>query len=74
LRILKGHLPSSELLARFPPLAQLYQPLIDAILKGDIIAYDKALETSSSQLLRLNLYLILERARELCIRGLFRRV
>lgn len=74
LRIIKGHLPSTELLQRFPILNQLYTPFISAIRVGDVAAYDKALDQSERQLVDLNLWLTLEKARELCVRGLFRRV
>jgi len=74
LRILKGHLPSEELMQRFPVLQELFSPFIVAIRVGDIEAYDKALEKWERRLLELNLWLTLEKARELCLRGLFRRV
>jgi hypothetical protein len=74
LRILKGYLPSSELLDRFPLLKDLFSPFIAAIRKGDLKAYDSALEQWEMRLLELNLWLSLEKARELCMRGLFRRV
>ncbi|TFK43889.1 hypothetical protein BDQ12DRAFT_675750 [Crucibulum laeve] len=74
LRILKGHLPTTELLERFPVLQELYTPFITAIRVGDISSYDKALEKWERRLLELNLWLTLEKARELCMRSLFRRV
>ncbi|KAF8345580.1 hypothetical protein F5887DRAFT_168384 [Amanita rubescens] len=74
LRILKGHLPSEELLNRFPILRDLFIPFIDAIRKGDIAEFDRMLESRERRLVELNLWLTLEKARELCMRGLFRRV
>ena len=74
LRILRGHLPSSELLDRFPALDDLFAPFIKAVRTGDIRAYDAALDRCERRLVDLNLYLTLEKARELCIRGLFRKV
>ncbi|KAJ8698622.1 COP9 signalosome (CSN) subunit [Pleurotus ostreatus] len=74
LRILKGHLPTDELLQRFPVLRELFTPFILAIRAGDITSFDSALEKWEHRLLELNLWLTIERARELCIRGLFRRV
>ncbi|TFK55408.1 hypothetical protein OE88DRAFT_1672014, partial [Heliocybe sulcata] len=74
LRILKGHLPSKDLMGRFPSLDALYAPFIQAIRTGDIKSYDEALDKWERRLTELNLYLNLEKARELCIRGLFRRV
>ncbi|KAH9844364.1 uncharacterized protein C8Q71DRAFT_696573 [Rhodofomes roseus] len=74
LRILRGHLPSRELLDRFPVLDDLFTPFIRAVRTGDIRAYDSALDQCERRLVDLNLYLTLEKARELCIRGLFRKV
>lgn len=74
LRILRGHLPSSDLLSRFPVLDELYAPFISAIRKGDIQGFDSALDKCERRLVDLNLWLTVEKAREICIRGLFRRV
>jgi hypothetical protein len=74
LRILRGHLPSADLLKRFPSLDELYSPFISAIRKGDIQGFDTALDKSERRLVDLNIWLTLEKAREICIRGLFRRV
>ncbi|KAI0032930.1 hypothetical protein K488DRAFT_48729 [Vararia minispora EC-137] len=74
LRILRGHLPSEELLVSFPALNELYSPFIEAIRSGNIRDYDDALNKWELRLIDLNLYLTLEKARELSIRGLFRRV
>ncbi|KAK0444457.1 hypothetical protein EV421DRAFT_1709267 [Armillaria borealis] len=74
LRILKGYLPSQELMDRFPTLKELYHPFITAIRTGDISSYDRALDHHEKTLLDLNLWITLEKARELCLRGLFRRV
>ncbi|KAI9569279.1 hypothetical protein HD554DRAFT_599157 [Boletus coccyginus] len=74
LRILRGHLPSRILLNRFPVLDELFSPFITAIRTGDITAYDVALDHWERRLVELNLWITIEKARELCIRGLFRRV
>ncbi|KAI6127354.1 hypothetical protein EDD16DRAFT_1690586 [Pisolithus croceorrhizus] len=74
LRILRGHLPSAELMQRFPVLNELFSPFFAAIRTGDISAYDAALERWEHRLVELNLWITIEKARELCIRGLFRRV
>lgn len=55
-------------------LDDLYTPFITAIRTGDIRSYDASLDRFERRLVDLNLYLTLEKARELCIRGLFRRV
>jgi hypothetical protein len=74
LRILRGHLPSADLLSRFPVLDELYAPFISAIRKGDIQGFDNALDAFERRLVDLSVWLTLEKAREICIRGLFRRV
>ncbi|KAN0132594.1 hypothetical protein V8E53_009610 [Lactarius tabidus] len=74
LRILRGHLPTTDLLKRFPVLDELYSPFISAIRKGDIQGFDAALDKSERRLVDLSIWLTLEKAREICIRGLFRRV
>ncbi|KAF8915400.1 hypothetical protein CPB85DRAFT_428049 [Mucidula mucida] len=74
LRMLKGHLPSDELMTRFPDLENLYRSFIKAIRTGDIASYDHALDLHEKKLLDLNLYITLEKARESCLRSLFRRV
>lgn len=74
LRILRGHLPSKILSDRFPVLDELFSPFITAIRTGDITAYDTALDHWERRLVELNLWITIEKARELCIRGLFRRV
>jgi len=61
-------------LKRFPVLDELYSPFISAIRKGDIQSFDAALDKSERRLVDLNIWLTLEKAREICIRGLFRRV
>ncbi|KAJ3533384.1 hypothetical protein NM688_g7288 [Phlebia brevispora] len=74
LRILRGHLPSRELLNEFPVLDDLFSPFVAAIKKGDISTYDRLLEQHERRLVEMNLLLTLERGRELCLRCLFRRV
>ncbi|KAJ3568766.1 hypothetical protein NP233_g5498 [Leucocoprinus birnbaumii] len=73
LRIIKGHLPSDELMNRFPVLKDLYHPFISSIKTGDLAAFDRALDKLEHQLLELNLWFALEKAREICMRSLFRR-
>ncbi|KAF9782252.1 hypothetical protein BJ322DRAFT_1075075 [Thelephora terrestris] len=73
LRMLRGHLPSSELLGRFPDLDRLYSPFVAAVRKGGIKEFDTALDRAERKLLELNVLLALEKSRELCLRGVFRR-
>ncbi|KAJ7245696.1 hypothetical protein C8J57DRAFT_1678885 [Mycena rebaudengoi] len=74
LRILHGHLPSDELLHRFPVLQDIFAPFVTAIRRGDIAAFDRALAERETRLYELSLWFTLQRTRELCLRGLFRRV
>ncbi|KAF9266195.1 hypothetical protein L218DRAFT_978700 [Marasmius fiardii PR-910] len=74
LRLLKGQLPSDVLLKRFPHVRELFSPFVSAIRAGDVAAYDRALDTWEKKLLELNLLLTLEKGREICLRGLFRKV
>ncbi|KDR84093.1 hypothetical protein GALMADRAFT_275300 [Galerina marginata CBS 339.88] len=74
LRILQGQLPSAELMKRFPVLDEIFSPFTTAIRLGDLKAYDVALEKWETRLLELNLWLSIEKARELCLRSLFRRM
>ena len=48
-------MPSRELLDRFPVLDELYSPFIAAIRKGDVSAFDVALEKAERRLVELNL-------------------
>lgn len=59
---------------RFPVIQEVFAPFISAIRFGDIAAFDNAMEKWEGKLVDLNLWLTLEKARELCLRGLFRRV
>ena len=74
LRLLKGQLPSAHLLARFPRLQELYTPFIKALRAGDVKGYDAALTWAEKRLVEMSIFLTVEKARELCVRGLFRRV
>lgn len=72
--MLRGHLPSDALLERFPLLAEVYSAFITALRKADVKGYDIALQKWENRLLELNTWLLFERARELALRGLFRKV
>ena len=74
LRLLRGILPSSTLLDNFPRLASLYRPLVSAYRTGDLKAYDDALLEKRGALVKRGCFLIVERAREGCLRQLFKRV
>lgn len=73
LHLLRGSLPRPALLARFPRLRETYEPFVDAIKTGSVQSYDEALERAQPRLVSMHTYLAVERAREICLRTLFRR-
>ncbi|PWN51492.1 protein CSN12 [Violaceomyces palustris] len=75
-RLVRGSLPSEELLSRFPRLSHLYSNLIQSFRKGDVRSFDQELSSPAKEksLVKLGTYLSMERSREGCLRGLFRRV
>ena len=66
--------PTSALLAPYPRLASLFQPLARAIRRGDLAAFDAALVAGESELVRRRIYLTCERARDIALRNLLRKV
>ena len=73
-RLLSGVRPSRALCAAFPRIGALYGGAVGACARGDLRAYDAALRAADRVLVNLGVYLALERARAVCIAGLFRRV
>ncbi|CCG83417.1 Putative uncharacterized protein [Taphrina deformans PYCC 5710] len=67
-------IPSIALLRQFPSLSALYTPTIVALRSGNVAAYDRALLRNEADFIRRRTYLTLERARDLCIRSLFRKI
>ena len=74
LRLLRGQLPSESLLASFPQLDQLYNPFLVAIRTADLKGYDAALLAGQKRLVESGVWLILERGREVVVRGVFKDV
>ncbi|KAL7417868.1 hypothetical protein BDY24DRAFT_411003 [Mrakia frigida] len=74
LRLLLGKLPSAHLLSLFPLLSQLYTPFIEAIRKADLKGYDEAMARAQKRLVEGGVWLILERGREVVVRGVFKDV
>ncbi|CAE6451760.1 unnamed protein product [Rhizoctonia solani] len=74
LRLCRGILPSEALFARFPRLGELYSPFVIAIKNGDLRAYDEALVWAERRLTDMGTYLTVEKAREICVRELLRKV
>ncbi|KAF8607001.1 hypothetical protein BDV93DRAFT_604299 [Ceratobasidium sp. AG-I] len=74
LRLCRGILPSETLFARFPRLGELYSGFVAAIKAGDLRAYDEALVWAEQRLTDMGTYLTVEKAREICVRQLLRKV
>jgi hypothetical protein len=73
LHLLRGSFPSTPLLDAHPRLRDVYGPFIAAIRHGDIEEYDERLEWAQARLVSMSTYLAIERAREGCLRVLFRK-
>jgi COP9 signalosome complex subunit 12 len=73
--LLNSHqLPTTTLLAPYPKLHSLLEPLSTAIRAGNLAAFDTALSCAEHDLVRRRIYLTLERGRDICLRNLCRRV
>jgi hypothetical protein len=73
LRLITAQFPKTTLLARFPRLQETYSPFIEAIKSGNVRAYDERLEWAQARLVGMSTYLTVERAREGCLKVLFRK-
>ncbi|MCO5555823.1 hypothetical protein L7F22_009368 [Adiantum nelumboides] len=75
-RLLRGIVLKDSFLSTFPKLSTLYSGFIRAIKMGDVRSYDAILETPIMErgLVQIGTYLAIERAREICLRGLLKRV
>lgn len=67
-------LPSAQLLSPFPRLQRLFLPLAQAIKKGDLHAFDVALQSGEDVFIKRRIYLTLERGRDIALRNLLRKV
>ena len=67
-------LPSRALLDQHPGLVQLFQPLVDSIRRGNLSAFNAALENGEDQFVNRRVYLTLERGRDIILRNVFRKV
>jgi hypothetical protein len=74
LQLHRGRLPSQALLSRFPVLEQLFNPFIQAIRRGDVKKFDNALIWAEGRLVEKKIWIAMERAREICLRGLLKHV
>lgn len=67
-------LPSRKLLEPYPRLQRLFLPLSDCIKKGQLHAYDLALQEGEPEFVKRRIYLTLERGRDIALRNLLRKV
>ncbi|KAK5992909.1 Protein CSN12-like protein [Cladobotryum mycophilum] len=74
-RLLTSHvLPTKALLEPFPRLQKLFLPLSQCIRKGDLRAFDVALQEGEEEFVKRRIYLTLERGRDIALRNLLRKV
>ncbi|KAI8060128.1 hypothetical protein BC940DRAFT_246897 [Gongronella butleri] len=73
-RLLRGVLPSNELLARYPTMRETYGAIVDALRHGNVKEFSDALSASEETLLRQGTYFTVDRARTVGLRHLFRLV
>ncbi|KAJ5719136.1 hypothetical protein N7493_007591, partial [Penicillium malachiteum] len=66
--------PSPRLLAQFPRLEAFFRPLSNCIRKGDLAGFDAAMAAGEEEFVKRRIYLPLERARDIALRNLFRKV
>ncbi|CAB4391762.1 uncharacterized protein OCT59_013167 [Rhizophagus irregularis] len=72
--LIRGVLPSRELLSRYPAINELYGPFIDAIKDGNVKKFEEALLQKEKILVAHETFLTVELAREISIRSLFKKV
>ncbi|RHZ67024.1 hypothetical protein Glove_303g62 [Diversispora epigaea] len=72
--IIRGILPSTEILSRYSRLNKLYKPFIDAIREGNVKNFDDALVMNEVKLVSQNTFLTVELAREIAMKVLFKKV
>eukprot|EP00300_Choanocystis_sp_HF-7_P006953 c15002_g1_i1.p1 GENE.c15002_g1_i1~~c15002_g1_i1.p1 ORF type:complete len:416 (+),score=79.72 c15002_g1_i1:31-1248(+) len=71
-RLLAGQYPTSEFLQKYN--LTIFEPICNALKRGQIDSLDSYLDTHQGLLLRKGLYLLMQRTRMIAFRNLFRRV
>ena len=71
--MLRGVLPSQELLVSFPRLKALYTPFVEAFKTGDVALYDEQLAKGEKRLMERGTYLVVEKVREGSVRALMKK-
>ena len=72
--MLRGVLPSPSMFDKYPQLRDLYQPFAQAYRCGDVKSYDRHLSQYRAGLVDKGTYLVIEQAREGCLRTFFKKV
>ena len=67
-------LPSNKLLEPYPRLQKLFLPLSRHIKRGELHAFDLALQEGEDEFVKRRIYLTLERGRDIALRNLLRKV
>lgn len=67
-------LPTPSLLSHLPYLAPIFHPLLSSIKLGNLRAFSADLALNESTFVKRRIYLSLERARDICLRNLLRKV
>lgn len=73
LLLLRGSRPSDKLLQRQPAHRALFLPFIVAMKEGNVRSYDAQLEREEKRLMERGTWLVVERAREVCVRRLLKK-
>lgn len=74
-KLLTSHvLPTKKLLEPFPRQQQLFLPLSRCIKRGELRAFDMALQENEDEFVKRRIYLTLERGRDIALRNLLRKV
>ncbi|KAM7200420.1 COP9 signalosome complex subunit 12 [Rhypophila sp. PSN 637] len=67
-------LPSQKLLEPYPKLQKMFTPLSQCIKRGELHAFDLALQDGEEEFVKRRIYLTLERGRDIALRNLCRKV
>ena len=71
---MRGVMPSNELLQRFPKINNIYSKIVIAIKTGNIHVFIQQLQQVDHVLFRQGTYLAVEKAQNIAMRQLFRKV
>ena len=72
--MLQGYLPSQTVLSKYPLIADLYLPFVNAIQRGDVRLFDDTLQEKEAVLIDNGTFYAMERLRMVCLRVLFKKV